>query len=170
MKTRYDDEAVFLCVEECWGYGDQGVREGALCLERHGAVRHLPDCFERLPDDDERAVFLRHELEARRRRIEEFDREEARQRLEAKQKRITRQSEESFWRESATFLARREAGLDDLPDPGLEVAEEKFLEEQRVARLPDDPGQFWDESTMALERFKAEQILPRDLREKWEER
>jgi hypothetical protein len=44
MKTRYDDEAVYLCLEDCY-YGEQDVREGALCLETHGAVRHLPDSF-----------------------------------------------------------------------------------------------------------------------------
>jgi hypothetical protein len=165
MKTY--DEAVYLALEACW-YGDCELREGALVLERHGAVRHMPENFERLSDDDKRVARFFREREVVRETVERLDRDEARDRVRKQRERTGRQSEAAFWRDTARLLGEAETrglGLDELPDPALEEEEEKIAEEQRLARLRNmDDEQFWDEAIAQVERAQAAEMFPAEVR------
>jgi hypothetical protein len=168
MKTRFDDRGVAVCLTSCF-YADADYEPGALVLADAPVVRHLPDSFERLADDDQRVVRFREELEIVRNRIEELDREEAQDRVRKQRERTGRQSEAAFWRDTAAFLAEaetRQVGLDELPDPALEAEEEAIAAERRRAQYDPDTEAFWDESAALVERVQAEAIFPAEMRRK----
>jgi hypothetical protein len=163
-----NDEDVYACTTECF-YGDHIYTPGHLVLAHNGAVRHMPEAFEKLPRDDPRVARFFHEREVVRQRVEELVREEARDRVRKQRERTGRQSEAAFWRDTAQLLGEaetRQVGLDELPDPALEAEEEKIAEEQRRARYDPDTEAFWDESAALAERVQAEAIFPAEMRRK----
>jgi hypothetical protein len=109
--------------------------------------------------------------------MDELARLEARERVRKQQDerrerqgRISHQSEQAFWRDTAAFMQELErdfpAGgslvssrdLAEVGDPVLEAEEEKAAEEARIARLPDpetEADRFWDESAALIERMSG---------------
>jgi hypothetical protein len=159
------EPAVYVATEPLI-YAGRELPAGATVTQGHPARRGLPEAFEPLADDDERAQKLHRELRLRQAQVEELDQLAAEQQMNEKRRARAHTSEQAFWAESARLLQELESN--DQPDRIGAWLEEEEREEiatemrlERLGRLHDrSEDGFWDESIELAQRAAAEQIFP----------